>query len=84
MAKYVFNPFTGKLDTSIDEATITNNITAASGGYEFTAGFADRSTGNTGLAHGLWYEFCVFTNPKSGLGGYSEPNTTEYDLDGIE
>lgn len=52
MAKYVFNPFTGKLDTSIDEATITNNITAASGGYEFTAGFADRSTGNTGLAHG--------------------------------
>jgi hypothetical protein len=44
MAKYVFNPFTGKLDTSIDEATITNNITAASGGYEFTAGFTDRDT----------------------------------------
>lgn len=50
MAKYVFNPFTGKLDTSIDEATITNNITAASGGYEFTAGFADRSTGNGGAS----------------------------------
>ena len=44
MSKYVFNPFTGKLDASIDEATITNNISAASGGYEFTAGFADRDT----------------------------------------
>lgn len=44
MSKYVFNPFTGKLDASIDEASITNNISAASGGYEFTAGFADRDT----------------------------------------
>ena len=44
MAKYVFNPFTGKLDTSVDTANITNNITAAAGGYEFTAGFADRDT----------------------------------------
>ena len=50
MSKYVFNPFTGNLDASIDEATITNNISAASGGYEFTAGFADRDTTGGGAS----------------------------------
>lgn len=58
MAKYVFNPFTGKLDTSINEATITQNITGASeGGYEFTGGFAERTTGALGTSIGTNVEY---------------------------
>ena len=51
MPKYAINPFTGNLDVTVDNVALTQNITeAAQGGYEFTAGFTDRSTGNGGAS----------------------------------
>ena len=50
MPKYQINPITGDLDKVVDSLNLTQNITQASeGGYEFTGGFTDRTTGQSGV-----------------------------------
>lgn len=49
MSKYQINPITGSLDKVVDSLNLTQNITQASeGGYEFTGGFTDRTSGQSG------------------------------------
>lgn len=48
--KYIFNPFTGNLDTTLNDANITQNISQSNSGYEFTGGFTDRTTGQSGAS----------------------------------
>jgi hypothetical protein len=49
MSRYAINPITGKLDfTTSPEGEV--NTLKATGGYEFTGGFTDRSTGATGTS----------------------------------
>ena len=47
MAKYTINPITGKLDSTSSSSTVAAHV-RATGGYEFTGGFIDRTTGQTG------------------------------------
>ena len=47
MSRYAINPITGKLDFVSSSETLAANA-KATGGYEFTGGFSDRTEGQTG------------------------------------
>ena len=49
MGKYTFNPFQGHLEFNQDGVD-TKSILKSDGGYEFTGGFADRASGQTGAS----------------------------------
>ena len=55
MGKYAVNPITGNLDRTVDAVNLTQNVTnditeVSEGGYEFTGGFTDRTTGSAGVS----------------------------------
>lgn len=51
MTQYRINPFTGEMDISSEAVGPPGvNVTNATGGYEFTAGFIDRTTGTAGAS----------------------------------